>query len=97
MKMKGYVFDIWFVMYDVDEGEKENVVCYYSERLVIVYGLISMFFGIWIYIFKNFCVCFDCYIVIKFISKIVDWEIIVRDVNCFYYFKDGVCFCGDYW
>lgn len=46
MKMKGYVFDIWFVMYDVDEGEKENVVCYYSERLVIVYGLISMFFGI---------------------------------------------------
>lgn len=97
MKSLGYVFDIWFVMYDLDDEGKEWVVCYYSEKFVIVYGFISMFFGILICIFKNFWVCIDCYIVMKFILKIIKCEIIVRDVYWFYYFKNGECFCGDYW
>ena len=33
----------------------------------------------------------------KFISKFVEREILVRDVNRFHRFKNGVCSCGDYW
>lgn len=97
MKEVGYMLDMRFVLYDVDDVQKEKVLCYYSEKLVIVYGLFKIFFGIFICIMKNFCVCGDCYIVIKFIFKIRKWEIVVRDVNWFYYFNNGICFCGDFW
>lgn len=97
MKMKGYVPDTRSVMHDVDEGEKENAVCHHSERLAIAYGLISTPPGTRIHIFKNLRVCPDCHTATKFISKIVDREIIARDVNRFHHFKDGVCSCGDYW
>lgn len=97
MKEVGYQVEIVIVLYDVEEEEKEFMVNVYSEKLVIVFGFIFIELGIEIRIFKNFRVCLDCYNVIKFIFKIIDRVIIVRDVNRFYYFKDGVCFCGDYW
>jgi hypothetical protein len=39
----------------------------------------------------------DCHNTIKFISKVVMWEIIVRDANRFHHFKDELCSCGYYW
>ncbi|MQL97614.1 hypothetical protein Taro_030308 [Colocasia esculenta] len=46
---------------------------------------------------KNLRVCEDCHTIIKFISKIVEREIILRDVNIYHTFRDGKCSCGDYW
>lgn len=97
MRNEGYVFDIFCVFYNFNEEEKESLFCGYSEKLVIVFGILNIFFGRIIRVVKNFRVCNDCYIVIKFIFKIEKREIIFRDVRRFYYFKDGICFCGDYW
>lgn len=97
IKKMGYVFDIVFVLYDFEEEVKEQILRYYSEKLVIVFGLISILDKVMLRIMKNLRVCNDCYMVIKFIFKFVGREIIVRDVIRFYYFKNGLCFCWDYW
>lgn len=100
MKVKelGYVLDISFVLQDLDEQEKEKFLYYYSEKLVIVFFIWKIFNKvICIRIYKNFRVCGDCYVWIKFVIKVVGKKIVVRDVKRFYYFKDGICFCRDYW
>lgn len=93
----GFVLDIFEVLQEMEEEWKEGVLRYYSEKLVIVFGLISMKFGIKFIVVKNLRVCRNCYEVIKFILKIYKREIVVRDRIWFYYFRDGVCFCCDYW
>jgi pentatricopeptide repeat protein len=97
MKKAGYVAKTSFVLHDVEEEEKEHVLCGHSERLAIAFGLISTCPATTIRVIKNLRVCGDCHIATKFISKIVDREIIVRDSNRFHHFKDGLCSCNDYW
>lgn len=70
---------------------------FYSEKLVIVYGLMRIFVGIVFRIIKNFRVCRDCYLFIKCVLKVFSRDIIVRDRVWFYYFVGGFCFCNDYW
>eukprot|EP01018_Ginkgo_biloba_P022914 Gb_33051 [translate_table: standard] len=96
MKEAGYVPDMNFVLHDVEEEEKEQILCSHSERLAIAFGLINTTHGMPIRITKNLRVCGDCHSATKFISKIVSREIIVRDANRFHLFKDGSCSCGDY-
>eukprot|EP01018_Ginkgo_biloba_P005621 Gb_23018 [translate_table: standard] len=97
MKEAGYVPDTNFVLHDVDDEHKEQVLCYHSEKLAIAYGLISTPPTAPIRIVKNLRVCGDCHTATKFISKIVAREIVVRDANRFHHFKDGLCSCRDYW
>lgn len=97
MKEAGYVPDTNFVLHDVEEEHKENVLSYHSEKLAIAFGLITIPSGSPIRIFKNLRVCGDCHTAIKVISKVVAREIVVRDSNRFHHFKNGLCSCGDYW
>eukprot|EP01018_Ginkgo_biloba_P015181 Gb_08060 [translate_table: standard] len=97
MKVAGYVPDTNFVLHDVEKEDKEHFLGYHSEKLAIAFGLISICPGTPIRITKNLRVCGDCHSAIKFISKIVGREIIVRDANRFHNFKNGLCSCGDYW
>ncbi|XP_022899055.1 pentatricopeptide repeat-containing protein At3g57430, chloroplastic [Olea europaea var. sylvestris] len=97
MKKEGYVPDTSSVLQNVDEDEKENLLCGHSERLAMAFGLLNTPPGTTIRVAKNLRVCNDCHTATKFISKIVDREIIVRDVRRFHHFKDGTCSCGDYW
>eukprot|EP01018_Ginkgo_biloba_P020274 Gb_31034 [translate_table: standard] len=97
MKESGYVPDTNFVLHDVEEEVKEDMLGSHSEKLAIAYGLISSSHGTPIRITKNLRVCGDCHNATKFISKIVNREIIVRDSNRFHHFKDGMCSCGGYW
>ncbi|KAG8383444.1 hypothetical protein BUALT_Bualt04G0013900 [Buddleja alternifolia] len=97
MKKEGYVPDTSCVLHNVDEKEKENLLCGHSERLAIAFGLLNTPPGTTIRVAKNLRVCNDCHSATKFISKIVDREIVVRDVRRFHHFKDGSCSCGDYW
>ncbi|KAK9135419.1 hypothetical protein Syun_014749 [Stephania yunnanensis] len=97
MKSIGYVPDYSFVLQDVEEDEKERILLSHSERLAIAFGIISTPHKAAIRIFKNLRVCGDCHNATKFISKIVNREIIVRDSNRFHHFRDGRCSCGDYW
>lgn len=75
----------------------EDIVEYYSERLVICFGLLNILVFKVIWVYKNLRVCIDCYDWIKGVSKFIGREIIVRDNNWFYYFRDGKCLCNDYW
>ncbi|GLT54861.1 hypothetical protein SLA2020_280230 [Shorea laevis] len=97
MKEAGYVPGTGSVFHDVEDDEKTNMVCSHSERLAIAFGLISTLPGTRLLITKNLRVCEDCHVAIKFISKITEREITVRDVNRYHHFKDGICSCGDYW
>ncbi|XP_042516274.1 pentatricopeptide repeat-containing protein At4g37170 [Macadamia integrifolia] len=97
MKEEGYVPDTNFVLHDIEEEQKEQDLTHHSEKLAIAFGIIATPTGTPIKVFKNLRTCGDCHTAIKFISKIVAREIIVRDSNRFHHFKDGSCSCGDFW
>ncbi|XP_057869035.2 pentatricopeptide repeat-containing protein At4g21065 isoform X1 [Cryptomeria japonica] len=97
MKAGGYLSDTKPVLSDVEEEEKEFLLCHHSEKLAIAFGLINTPPGTTIRVVKNLRVCINCHTATKFISKIVAREIVVRDANRFHHFKNGQCSCGDYW
>ncbi|OVA01636.1 Pentatricopeptide repeat [Macleaya cordata] len=97
MRKMGYVPKTEFVLHDLEEEVKQRMLCNHSERLAIAFGLLNTGPGTRLLITKNLRVCGDCHAATKFISKIVDREIVVRDVKRFHHFKDGFCSCGDYW
>ncbi|CAM8958959.1 unnamed protein product [Rhodiola kirilowii] len=97
MKRAGYVPNTRTVLHDVEDDDKSNMVSSHSERLAVAFGLISTPPGTKLLITKNLRICEDCHVALKFISKITDREIVVRDVNRYHQFKDGSCSCGDYW
>ncbi|KAL6648021.1 hypothetical protein ACP70R_012245 [Stipagrostis hirtigluma subsp. patula] len=97
MKSLGYVPDCSFVLQDVEEDEKEQILNNHSERLAIAFGIINTPPRTPLHVYKNLRVCGDCHNATKYISKITEREIIVRDSNRFHHFKDGHCSCGDFW
>ncbi|KAL4185602.1 hypothetical protein AMTRI_Chr10g231460 [Amborella trichopoda] len=70
-----------------EDVEKKRRLRHHSEKLAVAFGLMSTGVGD----------CGDCDNAIKFMSKIVEREIIVRDAHRFHCFKEGRCSCGDYW
>ncbi|KAL3838166.1 hypothetical protein ACJIZ3_022757 [Penstemon smallii] len=97
MKEVGYVPKTDTTLHDVEEEDKENHLVVHSEKLAIVFAIINSEPGMQIRVTKNLRVCEDCHVAIKFISKIMDREIIVRDTNRYHHFVNGICSCGDYW
>ncbi|KAI3429070.1 DYW_deaminase domain-containing protein [Psidium guajava] len=97
LKEEGYVPQTGIVHYELDLVEKERILLGHSEKLAVAFGLINSTKGETIRITKNLRLCEDCHSLTKFISKYTKREILVRDVNRFHYFKDGVCSCRDYW
>ncbi|XP_074282978.1 pentatricopeptide repeat-containing protein CRR2, chloroplastic-like [Silene latifolia] len=93
----GYVPKTETVFHDIEDDEKTRMVCSHSERLAIAYGLISTPPGTRLLITKNLRACEDCHDFIKFVSKLTQREITIRDVNRYHHFNDGVCSCGDHW
>ncbi|XP_074591883.1 pentatricopeptide repeat-containing protein At5g66520-like [Curcuma longa] len=97
IRAEGYVPDTSGVFHDIEEEEKENPLYYHSEKLAIAFGLLNTSSGGTIRISKNLRVCKDCHTASKFISKVFNRDIIVRDRNRFHHFKGGECSCRDYW
>ncbi|ESQ37291.1 hypothetical protein EUTSA_v10002433mg [Eutrema salsugineum] len=97
MKEKGYIPQTKGVLYDLETEEKERIVLGHSEKLALAFGLINTAKGEPVRITKNLRLCEDCHLFTKFMSKFMEKEILVRDVNRFHRFKNGVCSCGDYW
>ncbi|KAK7308517.1 hypothetical protein VNO77_42127 [Canavalia gladiata] len=93
----GYVPDCDVVLLNVEDDEKERLLWVHSERLALAFGLIQIPPPCSIRIIKNLRICADCHTVIKLISKVVQREIVIRDINRFHHFRHGVCSCGDYW
>lgn len=97
LKEVGFVPHAESVLHDLNCEETEETLCNHSERIAIAYGLISTAPGTTLRITKNLRACVNCHAATKFISKLVNRDIIVRDANRFHHFKDGICSCGDYW
>ncbi|KAG8389296.1 hypothetical protein BUALT_Bualt02G0214500 [Buddleja alternifolia] len=93
----GYKAETRYVLHNVEEEEKVEMLHGHSERLALAYGLLSTTRGMPIRVTKNLRVCGDCHTFTKLISKVFQREIIVRDANRFHHFRDGVCSCGDFW
>ncbi|PON32779.1 DYW domain containing protein [Parasponia andersonii] len=97
IKKLGFIPDTQSVLHDLEEEVKEEILRHHSEKLAIAFGLISTPENTTLRIMKNLRVCNDCHSAIKFISKLVGREIIVRDATRFHHFKNGSCSCRDYW
>lgn len=93
----GYVPDTKYVLHDMEAEQKEYSLSTHSEKLAVAYGLLKLPVGATVRVFKNLRICGDCHNAIKYISKVVQRVIIVRDVKRFHHFRNGECSCGDYW
>ncbi|XP_061374932.1 pentatricopeptide repeat-containing protein At4g33170 [Gastrolobium bilobum] len=93
----GYVPDTDFALADIEEEDKESALYYHSEKLAIAYGLIKTPSSTTLRVIKNLRVCGDCHNAIKYISRVFQREIVLRDANRFHHFRSGICSCGDYW
>ncbi|XP_060205707.1 putative pentatricopeptide repeat-containing protein At5g52630 [Lycium barbarum] len=95
----GYV-PVWTEMlHEVEEKEKKKALWYHSEKLALAFGLLNGTAppGKALRIVKNLRICRDCHEAFKYISRLVEREIIVRDVNRYHRFLNGSCNCGDQW
>ncbi|PHU12513.1 Pentatricopeptide repeat-containing protein [Capsicum chinense] len=97
LKLEGYVPDTGSVLHDMELEEQEYNLVHHSEKLAIAFALMNTPEGFPIRIMKNLRICGDCHMAIKYISKMKNREIVVRDASRFHHFKDGCCSCGDYW
>lgn len=97
MRKLGYIPDTKFVLHDMESEHKEHALSTHSEKLAVVYGILKLPLGATIRVFKNLRMCGDCHNAFKFISKVVEREIVVRDRRRFHHFRNGECSCGNYW
>ncbi|CAN0864584.1 Pentatricopeptide repeat-containing protein At2g22070 [Linum grandiflorum] len=97
IKKMGFVPDSASVLHDLEIEVKDRILRYHSEKLAIAFGLISTPENTTLRIMKNLRICNDCHNAVKYISKLVSREIVVRDATRFHHFKDGSCSCKDYW
>ncbi|CAK7327065.1 unnamed protein product [Dovyalis caffra] len=97
MQAAGYMPDTNYALYDLEEEEKMTEVGYHSEKIALAFGLVALPPGVPIRITKNLRICVDCHSAFKFISGIVEREIIVRDNTRFHRFRDSQCTCRDFW
>lgn len=97
IKEVGYVPDTNYVLLFVDQQEREAKLQYHSEKLALAFALLNTPPGATIRIKKNIRMCGDCHSAIKFVSMVIEREIVVRDTNRFHHFSNGFCSCGDYW
>ncbi|CAN4121355.1 unnamed protein product [Withania somnifera] len=97
LREAGYVPKTEYVLFDIEEEEKEHFVGCHSEKLALAFGLLSTKTSDVIRIIKNLRICGDCHTFFKLVSKTTEREIILRDNNRFHCFLKGSCSCGDYW
>lgn len=97
LRDQGYTPSTSFVLHDIEEEEKEHILNFHSEKLVIAFALLNFSNRRTIRIIKNLRICHDCHCFMKHVSKKFDREIIIRDRNRFHHFRKGSCSCQDYW
>ncbi|GMH00111.1 hypothetical protein Nepgr_001950 [Nepenthes gracilis] len=101
LKHLGYVPETSLALHDVEEEQKTEQLYHHSEKHALAFALMAgsslHHSQAVIKIMKNIRICLDCHNFMKFASKLIQKQIIVRDSNRFHHFKDGECSCKDYW
>ncbi|MCO5572027.1 hypothetical protein L7F22_025778 [Adiantum nelumboides] len=93
----GYIPDTKLVLHNVSEKVKVHLLGHHSERMALAFGLLNTPSKTPLHLAKNLRTCPDCHSFMKAVSKIVNREIVLKDINRIHRFKDGVCSCDDYW
>ncbi|GLT26749.1 hypothetical protein SLA2020_017940 [Shorea laevis] len=93
----GYEQDFYSLLNNEEQGQNDPSAFIHSEKLAIAFGLLSLPDAIPVRVIKNLRVCNDCHNWIKYVSKISNRAIIVRDAYRFHHFEGGSCSCKDYW
>ncbi|XP_077240660.1 pentatricopeptide repeat (PPR) superfamily protein [Tasmannia lanceolata] len=97
LKVVGYAPNSGSVLVDLEEEEKREAVLLHSEKLALALGLLNGGKGPCIRIVKNLRVCEDCHSFMKWVSKVFEREIVVRDRTRFHHYRNGLCSCKDFW
>lgn len=92
-----YIPNTDFVLHNVSDIEKREILSQHSERLALSFSLINSNSNKTVTIYKNLKICGDCHKYMKLVSSIIQKEIIIRDAKRFHHFKEGSCSCQDYW
>ncbi|KAK7399888.1 hypothetical protein VNO78_11082 [Psophocarpus tetragonolobus] len=87
------------VLHNVGEEKKKKALWYHSEKLAVAFGVLcgSAPPGKPLRIVKNLRICKDCHEAFKYMTRVLEREIIVRDVNRYHRFVNGNCTCRDIW
>ena len=96
----GYKPDISLITRDMNRFKNETeeyVLLRHSEKIAVIYGLLSSDKDYEIVINKNLRICSDCHVFMKLISKIENRTLVVSDSNRVHIFKDGNCNCNDFY
>ncbi|XP_010502408.1 PREDICTED: pentatricopeptide repeat-containing protein At2g03880, mitochondrial-like [Camelina sativa] len=93
----GYVSETNFVLQDLEGEQMEDSLRHHSEKLALVFGLMTLPSEKVIRIRKNLRICGDCHVFCKLVSKLENRSIVIRDPIRYHHFQDGKCSCGDYW
>nr|GEV15012.1 pentatricopeptide repeat-containing protein At3g24000, mitochondrial-like [Tanacetum cinerariifolium] len=93
----GYFPNTDYVLHNVSDKEKREILTHHSERLALGFSLINNNSNKMVRIFKNLRICGDCHDYMKLVSSITNKDIVIRDAKRFHHFKDGSCSCQDYW
>lgn len=98
MKAAGYIPKTEAVIHEMTDEAKDDHLCHHSEKLANAFALLNTTEGSPITITKNLRVCLDCNEATKFIAKLKQRPIHVRDANSWHHFDTkGNCSCKDYW
>ncbi|KAL5175137.1 Pentatricopeptide repeat-containing protein [Glycine soja] len=95
----GYV-PVWDeVLHNVGEEKRKEALWYHSEKLAVAFGVLCGPAppGKPLRIVKNLRICKDCHEAFKYMTRVLEREIIVRDVNRYHRFVNGNCTCSDIW
>ena len=86
------------VYQEVSDEVKEDILFHHSEKLAIAFGLMRTKSKTSdIRVIKNLRICNDCHSACKFISRVYERTLVVKDSNRFHIFQQGRCSCNDYW
>ncbi|OMO86573.1 hypothetical protein CCACVL1_09557 [Corchorus capsularis] len=79
--------------------KRRETFWYHSEKLALAYGILKGAApqGQPLRIVKNQRVCKDCHEAFKYISRVIEKEIIVKNFISYHKFSNGNCSCGDFW
>lgn len=85
------------VPYDVNDEDKKQILMTHSEKLALVYALLTTNGNTSITILKNLRICEDCHLFMCGASNFTGRVIIIRDNLRFHHFRNGACSCGNFW
>ncbi|KAF9587353.1 hypothetical protein IFM89_001453 [Coptis chinensis] len=87
------------MLHNMDVAENSKALWYHSEKLAVAFGVVSGAAppGKALRVVKNLTICKDCHEALKYMSIVIEREILVRDVNRYHRFMHGSCTCGDHW